>query len=309
MEDFGHGGGRFVVAAEGVGQAGVGVAGDVALGDAGELLDVGTHGTTAEGAVDANGEGTRVTDAVVECLGCLAREGAAGGVGDGDADHDGQAEGATLEDLVDGEEGGLGVEGVEDGFDEQDVGAGVDEGLDLLGVGGDDLVPSDGAVVGPVDVGRHGEGAVERADGAGDEATATGGGGRGGGGGAAGAGDGGVVELGDDLLEMVIGHADGGGGETVGLDDVGSGGEVGGVDLFDHGRLGEAEEVVVALQIVGKVLETLAAEVGLGQAVGLHHRAHGPVEHGDAPREELAQGGEGWVLGESGGDGCGGHGW
>src|SRR5690606_35638404 len=109
-------------------------------------------------------------------------------------------------------------------LDEERVHAGVDQGLDLLGVGSDDLGPGDGAVFGAVDVGGHREGAVERTDGAGDEALAAGRGGLGGVGGAAGAGDGGVVELGDDVLEMIVGHTDGRGREGVGLDDVGSGG-------------------------------------------------------------------------------------
>jgi hypothetical protein len=40
-EHGGHVGGRLVVAAEGIGQAGVRVTGDVALGDRGEFFDVG----------------------------------------------------------------------------------------------------------------------------------------------------------------------------------------------------------------------------------------------------------------------------
>src|SRR5688572_27805184 len=62
----GHVGGRFVVATEGVRQAGVGVAGDVALGELREFFDVGAHRAAAEGAVDADGKRFHVADGVVE---------------------------------------------------------------------------------------------------------------------------------------------------------------------------------------------------------------------------------------------------
>jgi hypothetical protein len=74
-------------------------------------------------------EGLRVADAVVERGDGLARERAAGGVGDGDADHHGHAGGFAdlVEDALDGEDGGLGVEGVEDRLDQQRIDAAVEQ--------------------------------------------------------------------------------------------------------------------------------------------------------------------------------------
>jgi hypothetical protein len=212
----------------------------------------------------------------------------------------GQADAGLVEDGLDGKEGGLAVEGVEDRLDEKEVHAGGDERADLLRIGGEDLVPGDGAEVGPVDVGRHRERAVERADGAGDEAVAAGSGGLGLAGGAAGAGDGGGVELGDDGLQMVVGLGDGRGAEGVGLDDIGAGGEVVGVDLGDEVGAGEREQVVVALEVVRVGAEAVAAEVRLGERVRLDHRAHGAVEHDDAPAAER---GEAFEVGRGRGHG------
>jgi len=65
------------------------------------------------------------------------------------------------------------------------------------------------------------------------------------------------------------------------------------VDLFDDVRAGEAEQIVVALQIVGMVAQALAAEVRLLQAECLDHRTHRPVQDGDALAEERAERGEG----------------
>jgi len=150
------------------------------------------------------------------------------------------------------------------------------------------LRPGDGAEIGAVDVGRHREGAVERPDGTGDEAAAAGRGGLGGARGAAGDLSGGAVDLGDERLGLVVGLRNRGGVKGIGFDDVGAGGEVAAVDFLDDFGAGEAEQVVVALQVVRVGGETVAAEVGLGEFVGLDHRAHRAVEDGDAGGEQLA---------------------
>ena len=113
--------GRLVVLAERVGQAGVGVAGDEGVGDPRHLGDVGPHLLGAERAVEADRERADVPDRVPERLGHLAGQGAAGGVGDGAGDDHRPAPAALLEQRLDREDRGLGVEGVEDRLDEEQV--------------------------------------------------------------------------------------------------------------------------------------------------------------------------------------------
>ena len=54
------------------------------------------------------------------------------------------------------------------------------------------------------------------------------------------------------------------------------------MDVGDHVGPRQHQHVVVALQVLGMILEALAAEVGLGQLVALDHGAHRAVEHEDA---------------------------
>jgi hypothetical protein len=53
------------------------------------------------------------------------------------------------------------------------------------------------------------------------------------------------------------------------------------MDFADDSGLGQAQQVVVALQVFGVVLEAFAAERGLIQPVRLDHGAHGTVDYQD----------------------------
>ena len=119
----------------------------------------------------------------------------------------------------------------------------------LRGVGLDQRVEAHIAEARIVHVGRDRGGAVGGADGAGDEARLVGrllGPGIGRLARELGRGD---VHLIGDVLEPVIGLADGLGVEGVGLDDVGAGFEIGIMDLADDLRLGQHQQIVVALEI------------------------------------------------------------
>ena len=298
---------------EGVGEASVGVAGDGDVGLLGELRQEGIHEVGAEGAVEADGEGLDVLDGGPEGLGGLGGDESFSATAYGCGDHDGEFDRVCVEDLADSDEGGLGVERVEDGLDEEKVGATGDEGADLVDVGFLDLVEGDDAEACVVGVGGVREGDGEGADGSGDEALATGGVGDAVGFDAALAGrllvnlPGEVVQHGvfeDGLVEggvlaasglagvfdeeLALGDA--GCAEGVGLDDVGAGFEEAAVDVHDHLRLGEGEEVAVVEEILGGVLEAVAAHVGFGHAVGANGRAHRAVDDGDAFFEDLVKG-------------------
>ena len=59
------------------------------------------------------------------------------------------------------------------------------------------------------------------------------------------------------------------------------------MDVADHLRLREREEVAVVQQVLLRVLEALAADVRLGHPVGADGRAHRAVDDGDALSEQL----------------------
>ena len=267
-------------------QAGVRIAGDVDVGLLRQFGDVRAHLFAAEGAVHADADRLGVADGVPEGFGRLARERATGLVGDRAGDHHRQAEAAGLEGLVDGEERRLEDERVEDRLAEEEVGAGVDQGVDLLAVGVAHLEERHVALGGVVDVAGHRQRLVRRADGAGDEGVLAGVGGLEGVDGLAGDLDRRGVQLADEVRHRVVFHRDGRAVEGVGLEDVGTGVEVGAVDVADDGRLRDDEQVVVALQLAGVVLEAVAAVVLLLQLELLDHGAHRAVEVDDALAQE-----------------------
>lgn len=277
--------GPLVVAAHGVGQAGVGVGVHVADGrGGGERLHKGEHLRGAQGAVEANAHRLGMHDGDEEGLGRLAGEGAARVVHDGAGD-DGRQPGQVrvlVPKLVNGEERRLGVERVEDGLHQQQVHAALDERLHLLLVGRDHLVK--GAVAEPrvLHGGRDGQRAVRGADGAGDEAGLVG----------LLGGDGLgrlhgelrrlEVDLVDQVLHAVVRLSDGGAREGVGLADVRTRGEVAMVDIADGVGLGDDEHVVVALDVAVVVLEPVTPEVRLRELVLLDGGAHGTVDDHNA---------------------------
>ena len=274
--------GVFVILAEGVGQAGVGIGADQRIGGPGDFLQMLAHGGGAERAIEADGERARMAHRMPERGRRLARQGAARAVGDRARDHDRQTATQLEERLLAGEDGGLGVERVEDRFNQDEIGAAVHQPFDLLGIGDAQVVERHGAEAGIVDVGRHRGGAVGRAEGSGDEAglavellglqrRALG---------EAGAV---AVEFVNHRLHAVIGLRDARGGEGVGLQNVRARLRVGEMDRLDGLGLGEGQQVVVALQVALAAHETLPAKMALVQLEELHLGAHGPVEHENTP--------------------------
>ena len=61
------------------------------------------------------------------------------------------------------------------------------------------------------------------------------------------------------------------------------------MDLADHLRPGQHQQVVVALEVLRTVLEALATVVGLAELVRLDDGAHRAVEHQHALAEQAAE--------------------
>ncbi len=161
---------QFIVLAEFVGQAGVRVGGNVGVGLVRQLFQVRTQLARPQCAVQAHRQRLGVADRVPEGFGGLARQGAAGGVGDGAGDHDRQFDVQFFEHALYGEDRGLGVEGVENGFDQDQVGAAFDQAFGGFGVVFHQLIEGHVAVAGVVYVGRQRAGTAGRTEHAGDEA-------------------------------------------------------------------------------------------------------------------------------------------
>ena len=77
--------------------------------------------------------------------------------------------------------------------------------------------------------------------------------------------------------------ADGGGRKRVRFDEVGPGLQIVPVDFFDDLRLGDLEQLVVALEVLPlPIAEPLASELGLAQLVTLDDSSHCPINDGNA---------------------------
>ena len=274
---------RLIVPPEGVRQARVRVETRTNGRDPGDLLDMGPHLGGTEGAVEPDRhEFGRVRHRDPEGLGRLAGERASAEVGDRARDHDGQTMVCLPVNLVDRVNRCLGVQGVENRLDEQDVGAAVDQAAYLLLIGRRDLFERDRPVARVIDVGRQGERAVERANRSRHE---TGLPGRR----LHGSVRGFPGEAGRDHVQFVgkafgpvVGLRDAGRAERIGFDDIGPGREVFRVDRADEIGLGEAQQVVVALEQRLGSGKTGAPIVFLGEAMALDHGTHRPVDHEDA---------------------------
>ncbi len=91
------------------------------------------------------------------------------------------------------------------------------------------------------------------------------------------------------IVDEELALPDAGRAEGVRLDDVRAGFEEAPVDVADHLRLREREEVAVVEQILLRVREALAADVRLLHPVRADGRAHRAVDDGDAPAKELCE--------------------
>src|SRR5580658_949895 len=59
--------------------------------------------------------------------------------------------------------------------------------------------------------------------------------------------------------------------------------------VADHRRLREREEIAIVQQVLLRVLEALAANIGFFHAVGANGRTHRSVDNGDSALENLLE--------------------
>ncbi|KAF5290530.1 hypothetical protein FQR65_LT20636 [Abscondita terminalis] len=284
-------------------RAGIGVGADVTIGHVGQGFHMLAQIACAQGTVQTDGERLAVRHRGIEGFSSLPRQRAARGIGDGAGNHDRQACATLIKRFLDGKQGGLGVECVKDGFHHQHVGTTVNQAFDGLPVGDAQFVETGVAKPRIVHVRADRGSAAGRSQYANDKAwllwslrlhgVAAGAGHLGTG----------MVEFVDQMLQVVIGLADGGGIEGVGFNQIGPGLEVGRMHPGDDLGPGQQQQVVVALEImaamravssecllaVEAVGKALAAIVFFLQAMALNHRAHGTVDNQNAVCQRIQQ--------------------
>src|SRR5271155_2134913 len=59
------------------------------------------------------------------------------------------------------------------------------------------------------------------------------------------------------------------------------------MDVTDHLRLSQGEEISVVQQVLRRVLESLPANISLSHAIGADRRSHRAVDDGDSILEDL----------------------
>ena len=212
----------------------------------------------------------------------LSRESAPPFVGEGDREHDGEVLPFLLHDLFGGIECRFGIEGIENRFEEEQVDPAVDECGDLFPVGVGEVVKCEGAQGGVVHVWRHRTGLVGRPYRAGHKTRLVGRFRRVVVGNVPGEASRLEIDFSHDRLHVVVAHRYAIGVECVGLDNIGSGIEIGFVYGRNDLRAGEAQQVVVPFLQCGNVGKPFASEIAFGESVLLYHRAHGTIEYHDS---------------------------
>lgn len=86
---------------------------------------------------------------------------------------------------------------------------------------------------------------------------------------------------------VCLGHS--GSDKGVDLDDVSNDGHIAFIGITDHIGAGQAEPLVVSLDLFAKVLEALTPVTGLGQLEALSHGPHGSVQDGYAGFQVFGQ--------------------
>jgi hypothetical protein len=62
------------------------------------------------------------------------------------------------------------------------------------------------------------------------------------------------------------------------------------MDVADHPGLRQGEKVAVVFEVLGRVFESLPADIRLGHAIGAYGGAHRSIDDGDAVVENVLKG-------------------
>jgi len=77
--------------------------------------------------------------------------------------------------------------------------------------------------------------------------------------------------------------------ETVGFDNVGTGLEIGKMNIANNAWLGEYQQIVITLEITRPIPEALTPVIIFFERVGLDHGAHGAIQYQNALLKQLVE--------------------
>ena len=89
-------------------------------------------------------------------------------------------------------------------------------------------------------------------------------------------------------MQLVVGLGAAGGVEGIGFDDIRTSVQIGTVNLADDIGLSQGQQIVVARQFMGMVIEAVAAKISIRQLFGLDHSSHGAVQQQNPLSERLS---------------------
>ena len=89
------------------------------------------------------------------------------------------------------------------------------------------------------------------------------------------------------IVDEKFALSDAGRPEGIRLDDVGSSFQKSAMDIANHVRLSQGEQVPVIQQIFRRILETIPADISFLHPVGTDRRAHRSIDDGDPILEDL----------------------
>ena len=278
---------RFIVLAQLVGQAGIGIDHHQRIGELGQQLHMRAQLFRTEAAIEPDRHRAGMANRVPERLDRVARQVAARKVGQRHAHHDRHLAAQLALQLLHREDARLGVERVEHGLDQDEVRPALHQPGGLLPIDFDQMIEGDLAIAGVLDIGRERQGLVGRPDCTGNETRA-----------AilrrvfirqfardAGGFD---VDRVDLVFRLVVCLADRVGGEGVGRNDIRPRIQIGAGNVGDHIGPGQRENVVIALLVGGQV--QIARIIRLGQLAVLDLRAERTIGYEDALGGLLHQG-------------------
>ena len=201
---------------------------------------------------------------------------------EGDRSHDWDGKAQVLHQFFNGKESRLGIERIKNGFNDEEIHSPLDQSFGLLVIGLHQLGIGNVTSRRIVIVGGYRSGLGRGPDGPGHPCVGPRM--------AFHVGIGSLTchsatrfsQLGSQRNHVIVSQGDGLSIEGVGFDNVGPSFEVGQMNVTNHLRASQIQQVVVALEILTPISKALSPEIGLLQLAHLDHGAHRTIQKDDA---------------------------